>query len=305
MVKDPGLKIDLHMHTTVSDGTDTPERILGLVREAGIGVFSVTDHDAVRAAGIIRPLLGPGDPRFIPGAEFSCRDGEGKYHILGYGFDPASAPILELVGRSHALRMRKVTARLDFLRTEFGFTFPDDEIGRLLSMDNPGKPHIGNLMVRYGYAATKEQAIKEYIDRASVREGFIRPEEAVSAIAAGGGIPVLAHPFYGSGDELILGGDMERRLKRLESFGLRGIEACYSGFTAKLRETALALARSHGLLVTAGSDYHGSNKLVRLGDTGLGDSPLPPEVTEFTDICLSRRGLTAAACRSTDPRTAD
>ena len=76
-------KIDLHMHTTVSDGTDPPEQIVARVREAGIGLFSVTDHDAVKAGQVIPPLLGKGDPAFVTGAEFSCRDEEGKYHILG------------------------------------------------------------------------------------------------------------------------------------------------------------------------------------------------------------------------------
>ena len=77
-------KIDLHMHTTVSDGTDTPEEILANVKEAGIELFSVTDHDAVKAGPMIRDLLKEGDPLFLTGAEFSCKDEEGKYHILGY-----------------------------------------------------------------------------------------------------------------------------------------------------------------------------------------------------------------------------
>ncbi|MBO6039968.1 MAG: PHP domain-containing protein, partial [Oscillospiraceae bacterium] len=86
-------KIDLHMHSTVSDGTDAPEEILARVREAGITLFAVTDHDAVKAGRIIPPLLTEGDPAFLTGAEFSCRDEEGKYHILGYGYDPDAEPV--------------------------------------------------------------------------------------------------------------------------------------------------------------------------------------------------------------------
>ena len=110
------LKIDLHMHSTVSDGTDTPEEILARVREAGIALFAVTDHDAVKAGRIIPPLLAEGDPAFLTGAEFSCRDEEGKYHILGYGYDPDAEPIRKLVETGHGLRMNKVQARLDFLK---------------------------------------------------------------------------------------------------------------------------------------------------------------------------------------------
>lgn len=129
------------------------------MREADIGVFSVTDHDAVKSGKIIRGLLRSGDPVFIPGVEFSCKDENGKYHILGYGFDPENEQINALVDHAHALRMKKVTARLDFLRSEFGFAFSKEEISRLLSLDNSGKPHIGNLMVKYGYAETKETAV--------------------------------------------------------------------------------------------------------------------------------------------------
>lgn len=262
-------KTDLHMHSTVSDGTDTPAELLQKVREAGIGVFSVTDHDAVKSGQIIRGILKPEDPVFITGAEFSCKDENGKYHILGYGFDPENEKINALVDHAHALRMKKVKARLDFLRTEFGFVFHEEDIARLLSLDNLGKPHIGNLMVKYGYADKKETAISQFIDRKRFKSEYLSPEEAISGILASGGVPVLAHPFYGSGDELIIGRDMEDRLSRLLDCGLKGIEAFYSGFTVKLQKEALALADCYDLTVTAGSDYHGKNKLVELGDTGI------------------------------------
>ena len=269
-------KIDLHMHTTISDGTDTPEEILARVKEAGIGLFSVTDHDAIKSSRIIPHLLRDGDPCFLPGVEFSCKDEEGKYHILGYGYDPDAAAIQSVVAHGHQLRMKKVTARLDFLRSEFGFTFPEEELAQLLAQDNPGKPHIGNLMVKYGYAETKEEAIQRYIDRLHFRSAYIRPEEAIEGILGAGGIPVLAHPSYGSGDQLILGDDMDRRIRRLMEYGLKGLEGFYSGFTGKLSRQILSFAERYGLYVTAGSDYHGKNKLVALGDTGLDDTADPP-----------------------------
>ena len=270
-------KIDLHMHTTVSDGTDTPDEILARVREEGIELFSVTDHDAVKAGRIIPPLLTDGDPGFLTGAEFSCKDEEGKYHILGYGFDPDAGPMRALVEAGHSCRMKKVLARLDFLKTEFGFGFPEDELRELFAMDNPGKPHIANMMVRLGYAETKEEAIKKYINRLRFRNEYVRPEDAIAGILGGGGIPVLAHPSYGDGDQIILGADMERRLERLIGFGIRGVEAFYSGFTARIRNEVLAFAERYDLYVTAGSDYHGHNKLVLLGDTGCENAAEGPE----------------------------
>ncbi len=263
--------MDLHMHTVISDGTDTPQEIIRHVREAGIGLFSVTDHDAVKAGQIIPPLLAEGDPLFLTGVEFSCRDEAGKYHILGYGFDPDAEPIRKVVEQGHRCRMNKVRARLDFLEKRFSFRFPEEELQALFALDNPGKPHIGNLMVKYGYAETKEKAITDYINQLHIPSEYVRPEEAITGILAGGGIPVLAHPAFGSGDELIVGGEMEARLSRLTGFGLKGVEAFYSGFTKKIREEMLRFAARYNLYVTVGSDYHGGNKLVRLGDTGLNE----------------------------------
>ena len=268
--------IDLHMHSTVSDGTDSPAELLDHVRQAGLGLFALTDHDAVKGSRSIRSLLREGDPFFLPGVEFSCRDDAGKYHILGYGFDPDAQPIRDLVETTHGLRMKKVRARLAFLKDEFGFAFPEEELRKLFALDNPGKPHIGNLMVRYGFAASKEQAIKEFINKIHFRDEFIRPEQAIAAVLASGGIPVLAHPSYGDGDQLILGEEMDARLRRLMDFGLQGAEAFYSGFTPRLIREMLDFAARYDLYVTAGSDYHGKNKLIALGDTGLPDAAEGP-----------------------------
>lgn len=261
--------IDLHMHTAVSDGTDQPEAIIAKVKEAGIGLFSVTDHDAFKGCEMIRERLTEADPIFLSGVEFSCKDEAGNYHILGYGFDPAADPIRRVVEMGHGFRMSKLRKRLDFLKKEFDFTFSEADLSALFSLDNPGKPHIGNLMVKYAYAPTKEDAIETYINAFHAGSEYVRPEQAIQGIRDAGGIPVLAHPSYGRGDEFILGKDMDQRLRRLMSFGLQGVEGFYSGFTPKLQEEILAFAERYELYVTAGSDYHGKNKLVRLGDTNL------------------------------------
>ena len=183
------------------------------------------------------------------------------------------------------MRMRKVTSRIDLLRSEFGIVFPEEEIEALLALDNPGKPHIGNLMVKYGYAGTVSDAITRYLNRLDVEEEHLAPEEAISAILEGSGIPVLAHPFFGSGEERITGEKMEARLVRLVGCGLRGIEAYYSGFDEGMRREALSLAGKFGLYVTAGSDYHGKNKRVKPGYTGLEHSEeYPAGLVRFLDL---------------------
>ena len=283
------LKIDLHMHTTVSDGTDTPEEIIKNVRDKGIQLFSVTDHDSVKGCGVIRSHLKEGDPMFINGAEFSCKDEEGKYHILGYCYDPDSKAIRDLVELGHRYRINKVKKRLIFLRNEFGFHFPDKYIDKLFSLDNPGKPHIGNLMVKLGYAESKEQAIKQFIDKVKFKTEYVRPEEAIMGIIDGGGIPVLAHPSYGSGDQIVMGEEMDKRLLRLMDYGLKGVEAFYSGFSKRLTEEILGFADKYDLYVTAGSDYHGKNKLVELGDTGYIDEfDTPKGLQRFIGDVINR-----------------
>ena len=280
-------KIDLHMHSNVSDGTDTPEQLLEHVRETGLEVFALTDHDAAKGCAAVRSLLRDGDPVFINGAEFSCRDEYGKYHIIGYGFDLDAPGINRLIGTGHAIRMKKVSARIERLKEEFGFDFSDEDKAELMASENPGKPHIANLMVKYGYTETKETAMRDFLNIIRLRSEYIRPEIAIEEIIKSGGIPVLAHPFYGSGDELILGEEMEERLCRLKEMGLRGVEAFYSGFTDKLSRNMLSLAERYGLYVTAGSDYHGKNKMVALGDTGPERAQDPEGLTRF--LCDVRK----------------
>ena len=280
-------KIDLHMHTTVSDGTDSPEEIIQRVKAAGIDMFSITDHDAIKGCIVVRSLLKEAGLSFIPGVEFSCKDENGKYHILGYGYDPQSDAIKEVIDTGHTYRISKLKKRIDFLKKEYGFSFSDEDLSALYKLDNPGKPHIGNLMVKYGYAPSKEIAIQTYVDKFHAGSEYVRPEQAIKGILAAGGVPVLAHPSYGRGDELILSSEMELRLRRLISFGLEGVEAFYSGFTPKLEEEILSFAEKLGLYVTAGSDYHGKNKLVQLGDTNLSsDAPYPTGLKRFLERVL-------------------
>ena len=261
--------MDTHMHTTASDGTDTPEEILGKVKAAGIELFSVTDHDAVKGCVDIARILTASDPRFITGVEFNSEDDRGKYHILGYGYDPGSDVIEGMIQKVRNMRMMKVTERVDGLKSRFGIEFPSDEVEALMALYNPGKPHIANLMVKYGYVSDKTQAIKDYIDKIPIPNSHIDPKSAIEGIIKAGGIPVLAHPPYGSGDEMILGDELDERVRKMISYGLRGVEGFYSQYTNLMCRQVLEIAEKYDLYVSAGSDYHGKNKLVILGDTGL------------------------------------
>ena len=279
-----GGSVDLHLHSTVSDGTDTPEEILQLAGEAGLKVFSLTDHDAVEGSRRILQARKEKDPLFIPGAEFSARDEGGKYHILGYGYRFGSSPAVKMAARAHEMRMTKVKLRLERLEKDYGFTFQEEDIRVLLEMDNPGKPHIGNLMVRYGYASSKDEAIRDCLNHVHVQAGHMTPAEVIGAIKDSGGIPVLAHPVFGSGSDLIRGEALEERIRHLIACGLAGVEAFYSQNDAGMTREVLDLAEKYNLYVTAGSDYHGTNKKVKMGETGLEkDRPLPERMRLFLE----------------------
>ena len=269
-------KIDLHMHSTISDGTDTPEEMLEKVKAAGIDLFSVTDHDAIKACISIKEILRADCPLFISGVEFSCRDSLGKYHILGYGYDSSAEAICSLVEEGHSSRMKKLGMRLDALREIFGIEFSDKDAAELYANNNPGKPHIAKLLVKYGFAETVNQAFADFLNKAKIPNIYVSPERAISAILESGGIPVLAHPSFGSGDETIMGDEMDERLQRLIGFGLKGVEAYYSGFSPVMQKEILGFAEKYNLYVTAGSDYHGENKLVMLGDNNLDDVDQAP-----------------------------
>ncbi len=301
------MKIDLHMHTTASDGSDTPEELLEKILAAGYEYFSVTDHDSTSAClrvGRRLSLMQKGSadgkqedgtagsqdsgsnqlPAFIPGIELSCEDEKGKYHILGYGYQYEWGNVLRLTHETHALRMAKLSRRLQNLREAYGITFPEEELAALYQLDNPGKPHIGRLMVKYGYARSISEAIKGVLNKYSPPEGHIRPEQAIRAVLADGGVPVLAHAIYGDGDQLIMGPELGERIERLMNFGLMGLECFYSGFSPKQRQIMLSLAEHYDLYVTAGSDYHGTNKLIELGDTGLDEEGgTHPRLVEFLE----------------------
>ena len=283
-------KIDLHMHSTASDGTDSPEELIEKVKAAGIELFAVTDHDGIDGANKTGQLLlerKETELQFIKGIEFSCRDEFGKYHILGYAYDSETEELKNVVSVAHNNRVEKVQKRLDFLKEEFGFTFKDEDIKDLFKNANPGKPHIANMMIRYGYAASIQGAMKDYLNKKKFPNAYIRPEVAIQTILKSKGVPVLAHPIYGDGSQMILGDELKDRIERLIDFGLEGLEGYYSGFTPKMISLVTQHAKNYQLYVTAGSDYHGNNKLVQLLDTNLEKTSSGcPELFRFLDRVL-------------------
>ena len=255
--------IDLHIHSNNSDGTDSPEELLKKIREKGINIFALTDHDNINGVRAMRKLITP-DIKFIEGIEFSCKCGNFKCHILGLGYDENDKVFQDALTEGENLRHEKFFKRINFLRENFNIEFSDEEINTLSKIPGVGKPHLGNLIVSKGFAATRVEAMENFVDKCKTGSYKIEAETAIKAINSSGGISVWAHPLGGEREEELSQEEFFYRLKILMSFGLKGLECFYSKYEIEKCKWLSNVAKDNNLYVSGGSDYHGSNKNIPL-----------------------------------------
>ena len=260
-------KIDLHLHTTASDGSDTPNELLKLAKEAGLTTISITDHDTL--AGCIEALkVAESGIKVITGIEFSCRYGGSDgfdCHILGYGFDLKSQEMLDAIAHGRQMRLAKLESRIDYLNEHFGIRFNKDETEWLYSLNSAAKPHLAGLIVKHGLADSIGDAIDKYLKGHDFPDDRIDAGEAIKAIISAGGIPVYAHPIGGEREKRLTESELLPRVDALAALGLMGLECYYSRYSTEDAEMLSSIAKNRGLLVSAGSDYHGKNKTIELG----------------------------------------
>ena len=260
-------KVDLHIHTTASDGADSPRVLAEKIAAAGLELFSVTDHDTISGALEMEAIV-PQGVRYIRGVEFSCVSPAGKCHILGYGYDPDHPAFRGALAEGRRLRLEKLDRRLEQLRRDHGIELTDDERTWLMSLGSPGKPHLGQIIRNRGLAPDLDGAIRGFIRDVPGRDR-IEAKMAIEAITAAGGFPVWAHPLGGEGEKRLTEEKFEALLETLLGYGLRGMECRYSRYGRKESEFLLDHAARLGLTPTGGSDYHGSNKKdIQLGQLG-------------------------------------
>ena len=276
--------IDLHIHTAASDGSDSPAVLLENLKKAGISTFSVTDHDTMEAALEVEKLV-TADFRFIRGIEFSCETPAGKCHILGYGYDPEDPVFLAALEEGAALRQEKLETRIRYLQETLGISLTEDELSWLRSLKSPGKPHFGQIVVDRGLAENIDTAIQRYINPCPVLRDRIDGKTAVSAIAHAGGIPVWAHPLGGEGEKRLTVEKFRAQLNYLMGCGIRGLECHYSRYESADRAFLTEQAAWNSLLISGGSDYHGSNKRnLPLGRLSADDADVPTDSLTILNI---------------------
>ncbi|MBI2922783.1 MAG: PHP domain-containing protein [Planctomycetes bacterium] len=253
----PERTVDLHAHTTASDGSLRPAELVRRAAEAGLAALAVTDHDTIDGLAEARHEAGRRGIELVNGVELSVRWNAGTFHLLGYLFRPDEA-MEEGLKRLKALRHErneKMIAKLNAL----GHPITMDEVRRESGGGQIGRPHMAKALVKKGVLATVDEAFNTLLRRgrpAYVIVERLEPAEAIAIVRRSGGVAVLAHPY-----QLRLEpADLDARVAEWAAAGLGGIEVQHSSHDAARQSELGALARRHGLAATGGSDFHGDVK---------------------------------------------
>ncbi|MEV4938046.1 PHP domain-containing protein [Streptomyces zaomyceticus] len=258
------MRIDLHTHSTASDGTDSPAELVRNAAAAGLDVVALTDHDTTRGHAEAIAAL-PEGLTLVTGAELSCRvDGIGL-HMLAYLFDPAEPALLaerELVRDDRVPRARAMVGKLQ----ELGVPVTWEQVARIAGDGSLGRPHIAEALVELGVVPDVSGAFTpEWLadgGRAYVEKHELDPVDAIRLVKAAGGVTVFAHPLAVKRGQVL----PEASIARLAEAGLDGIEVDHMDHDEATRARLRGLAKELGLLTTGSSDYHGSRKTCRLGE---------------------------------------
>jgi len=271
-------RIDLHLHTTHSDGSFSPTEVLRLAHMAGVTALAITDHDIV--SGIPEAITAGAELgiEIIPGVESSSRVGNSELHILGYCLrwqDPELNRRMAALRESRHNRNPQIIDRLRALGLEVTY----EEVRALAGTDSVGRPHIARLLMDKQYVTSAKDAFDRYLSEgrpAYVARELPTPADAVSWIRAAGGVAVLAHPTWAK----VSGEGLNTLLTTLKGDGLGGIEVHYSTHTKRQTTEYLDLAKRLDLLVTGGSDFHGITKPDIEVGIGRGDLKVPRQLLD-------------------------
>ncbi|HEU4371402.1 MAG TPA: PHP domain-containing protein [Methylomirabilota bacterium] len=291
--------IDLHSHTTASDGLLAPRELVRLAARHGVRVLAVTDHDSTEGLSEAMDEAARHGIEIVPGLEINCDVPGSEIHVLGYFVAvrgeavPTAEPsrqsgswgaewfqtFLREQRAARAARVHRIVARL----TELGLPLEAEEVFAICKEGSPGRPHVAQAMVNRGYVSSIGQAFDEYLGRdgsANVSRRRLTPVEAVAIIRRAGGVPVFAHPGLADRDGMV---------PDLVAAGLLGLETYYPEHSPSQTAAYLALCRAHDLVPTGGSDYHGP----RGGRANPPGSPrVPPAALEALRVkaALARAG---------------
>ncbi|WP_349901708.1 PHP domain-containing protein [Parafrigoribacterium humi] len=272
--------IDLHTHSSVSDGTETPSQLIRAAVSEGLGAVALTDHDSTAGWQEAFAAASGTGLMVIPGMEFSTRREWKSVHLLAYLFDPADGGIIAETARIREARIHRAEAIVQRLSTDYDIEWAD-VVAQTSEGATVGRPHIADALVAKGHVPNRSAAFASILHPSS---GYYQPHyapdplTAVTLVRAAGGVPVLAHPGTRGRENVI----SEERIGALVDAGLFGLEIHHRENTDSGRARLFELAHRYGLAVTGSSDYHGEGKPNRLAENTTEPEVLAQIVAEAT-----------------------
>jgi predicted metal-dependent phosphoesterase TrpH len=265
--------IDLHTHSSVSDGTETPSQLVRAAAAAGLGTVALTDHDSTAGWSEASIAAASSGITLIPGMEFSTRVGHASIHLLAYLFDPSDAGIVAETAHIRKARLTRAEQMVARIGADYEITW-DDVLAQTTTGGTVGRPHIADALVANGLALTRSEAFAGILHwEAGYYQPHYAPDplRAVGLVRAAGGVPVIAHPATRGVADVMA----ESRLAALVKAGLFGLELRHRENKPEATARLTMLAAKYGLAITGSSDYHGDGKPNRLGENST-----TPEVLE-------------------------
>jgi predicted metal-dependent phosphoesterase TrpH len=270
--------IDLHSHSTASDGSDSPGDLMALAKRQGLTALALTDHDTVEGLAEARAAAEDVGVRLVGGCELSCEVGTATMHLLVYFLADTPGPLQDRLSGLQAARADRNERIVDVLR-EHGLDVTLQEILDEAGRGSVGRPHVAGVLLRKGYVSSVEEAFDVWLGNgkpAYLERERLLPAEAIALAHASGAVAVLAHPTSLGFD----GPERDRFVASLADDGLDGMECEYGRYAPALRAELRTLADRLGLAVTGGSDYHGRYKPDLALGTGRGDLNVPDELLD-------------------------
>jgi predicted metal-dependent phosphoesterase TrpH len=259
------VRIDLHAHSNVSDGTQAPADLVAAAAKAGLDVLALTDHDSTDGWAEAALAAREHGIALVPGMEVSCRTAEGiSVHLLSYLHDPAHPGLVEEITKAKDARHTRAQRMVSLLAEDYPLTW-DDVIHHVAPGATLGRPHIADALVAAGVVEDRSEAFSAILTSRSryfVQHYAPEPALAVELVRAAGGVPVFAHPVASARGRIV----GERTYREMIDAGLAGLEIYHRDNPEEGREFLRGLAERHGLLVTGSSDFHGAGKPNVLGE---------------------------------------
>ena len=257
-------KVDLHLHSDYSDGSDSVAKLAEEIKKAEIKIFALTDHDTTAGCLEMQNYMKDSGITFIKGIELTCKEQTVKCHILGFNCNINNDTLKELILKGKTLRRIKLDTRVKYLKDVWNIELTKEERDWLYSRHSVVKTHIANVLVKRNLAKDNLSAMRKYLDGCKAGDTRFEGAEAINAIKASGGIPIWAHPLGGEGETHIAPNEFYKRFEILKAAGIQGLECHYSRYSKDEIKFLLNFAKENNLLISGGSDYHGSNKDIPL-----------------------------------------